>query len=329
MKPAARLALLLAAAGALTLARAEDVLFMTNGVKRVGTVVAFDGRAFRLQVALARPAGVSADSPAPMATVSVPRAEVEHIEFAPDPARDQFLKAATSAQIDRVAALWNRQRPLASVPRSPAARIGITYADLLLQSGKPADAATALALCREIEAAAWSPEDKAAAGRGRLRAMIATGDAKSAVTEAIELARTAEDPSILIEAKFILARAADESLRKLVADNPRWQDDPIVIPEHARLLNEALDNYLYPALFFGSDNAAASRGLAAAADIYRFVGDTPLALETTRDILTFYPGTPAAKSATTYLATLTPEQQKQDYEKDARDEARATGDAAK
>lgn len=313
-------ALIVLVAGAVNFARAEDVLFMKNGVKRVGTIVAYDGRSFRLQVPLARPTGSSADGPAPMATVSVPRADVERIEFTPDPARDQFLRTVTAAQIDRVAALWSRQRPFLAVPRSPAARIGVIYGDLLLESDKAADAATALALYREIEGAAWSPEDRDAAGRGRLRAMIATGDAKSAVAEAVELARTAEDPSILIEAKFILGNAADESLRKLVADNPRWKDDPIVIPEHARLLNEALDNYLYPALFFGSDGAAASRGLNAALELYRFVGNTSLALETARDITTFYPGTPAAKAASGFLATLTTEQAKQDYEKEARDQ---------
>lgn len=301
-------------------AHAEDVLFMKNGVQRVGTIVGFDGRAFRLQVALAQPAGSTVASTAPRATVSVPRAEVERIEFSADAARDEFLKTATTEQVDRVGILWRRAEPLLGIPRSAAGRIGLVYGDLLLQTRKPDDAAAALGVFRAIEAGAWNEEDKADAGRGRLRAMIATGDAKSAVREAMKLAETSEDPSVLIEAKFILGRAADEGLRKLVADNPRWQEDVNIIPEHARLLNEALDNYLYPALFFGSDAESASRGLAAAVELYRFVGNAPVAIETARDVVTFYPDAPAARPSREFLASLTKEQAQQDYEKEARDQ---------
>lgn len=303
----------------LAAAHAEDVLFLKNGVQRVGRIAGFDGQTFRLEVVLSRPAGAPTLAAAPRATVSVPRADVERVEFTPDPARDRFLQTATTTQAGRVGALWTQAAPLLAVPRSPAGRIGVVYADLLLATGKPADVTAALALFRQIESEAWSEEDRAAAGRGRLRAMIASGDAKSAVAEALALAKTAEDPSVLIEARFILGRAADDALHRLVAENPRWRDDPAVIPEHARLFNEALDHYLHPALFFGSDADAAARGLGAAVDLYRFVGDTPLALETARDILAFYPATPAAEKNREFLAQLTPEQTQQDYEKEARD----------
>jgi hypothetical protein len=41
--------------------------------------------------------------------------------------------------------------------------------------------------------------------------------------------------------------------------------------------------------------------------IYRTSDETQLAIETSRDILAFYPATPEAEQAKTYLASLSPE----------------------
>ena len=283
---------------------------MTNGERRTGRVVGLDAKNFSLQVVLV--------PGQPPGTIGVPRAGVRQIDFAPDEARDAFLAKATPAQAAQVAMLWTRAEPFVGVPRSPAARIGLRYATLLVDSADAKNAATALALLSRLEREAWSEEDRVAAKQGRLRAMVASGKVAEAVAEATELAKSSADPAVLIEAKFILACAADEMLRKLVEENPRWEEDDRVRPERHRLFHEAVDLYLYPYLFYGARSEVVARGLGQLSELYRFTGDDQLALETARDLVTLYPDTPPAKPAAAFIAGLTEAQKAVDFEKEAR-----------
>jgi hypothetical protein len=54
--------------------------------------------------------------------------------------------------------------------------------------------------------------------------------------------------------------------------------------------------------------------------IYRASGEDQLAIETSRDILAFYPATPEAEQARTYLASLKPDQLGVDWETEAKKE---------
>ncbi|HEY5792830.1 MAG TPA: hypothetical protein VIS74_05990 [Chthoniobacterales bacterium] len=296
---------------------AQDVLFMNNGEKRAGKLIGVDAKIYRLQIPLPVPAGAQS---AGFATATVPRTEVARIEFADDPARDEKLATATPARLAEVEPLWKQAEPWLGIPKSPAGKIAAAYGALLLKSGQPENAARALALFQRIETESWSEADHALARQGRLQALIATGRAAEAAAEAAKLARETEDPAIVLQAKFILAEAADQSLRTLVAENPRWEEDVHVIPERARLMNAALDDYLYASLFFGSEIEPAARGLWGATSVYQFTGQTELAVETCRDLLALYPATSSARLAQDFLNTLTDEQKQTDYEKEAKDE---------
>ena len=313
MKPV--LALLLLASSL----QAQDVLFMRNGQNRSGRLTGLDDKTFRLEVPLPPQPGSSASAPAATASVSIQKANVSYIEFAPDPARDRALESAATDRIRETGDLWLRQLPWLDIPRSPAARIGCVFGNLLLKTETRENAAKALEIFRQIEARAWDDQDKMNARQGRLRALVATGHAKDAVKEALKLAEITENPAVLIEAKFILAEADGAALRKLVDDNPRWQEDILVIPEHARLYHQALDLYLFPYLFFGSDTLPAARGLWEAAQIYDFVGEKDNALECARDLTTIYPDTPFGPPAKKYIETLPRELVVVDPEKDARE----------
>lgn len=274
-------------------ADAVDVIFLTDaaGTQRAGRVVGFDGTHFKLEVPLA--AG-SMDR----ATVSVPRAQVDRIEFAPAAVRERLI-ADPTASAGALAAEWRRWQAYLSIANSPAGAVGNAFAAALMKD--PARAGEALEIYTRVEAEAWNETDRLAAGRGRLRAMVATGNAAAAVDEAQRLAEDSEDPSVLIEAKFILGEAAFSGLRKLVEENPRWMEDIFVRPEYERLYNEALDLYLYPALFFGAEVDAASRGLWGAVNVYAFVGDTANAAETAEDIVMLYPDTEFADLGRRFL----------------------------
>ncbi len=265
------------------LLHAQDVIFLRNGDKRAGRVTA-EGEILRLKVTLPTPPG----APPAFASVSVPKSQVAQIEFGENPAREEFLASATVAQIPQAAALWDAERAWLDFPKSPAARIGRAYADLLLRLGGRPNAESALAIFSLIEAKAWSDADRAAAKQGRLRAMVAGGRAEEVVGEAAQLAADTDDPAVLVEAKFILAETAAAALKRLLDENPRWQEDPAVIPERARLYNEALDLYLYPALF-DSPSSAAARGLWGAAGVYLLAGEPQNALECAHDIAALHP----------------------------------------
>lgn len=313
-----RLAILLAlVAGTVN---ADDVIFMNSGDKRAGRLISIDAQNFRIQVALPPPPGAPPGGPQMFASATIPRADVAQIEFAPDPQRETLLRSASVAQIPEVEAQWAKLSPWLSVPRSPAARVGLLLGDLYLRSENPEKIASSLDLFKNLESNAWSDDDKMAARQSRLRSMVANGQAKDAVAEAVELAAITENPAVLIEAKFILAEADSAALRKLVADNPRWEEDIYVRPEHARLYHGALDLYLYPYLFQGSEIEPAARGLWGALQVYDFVGEKSHAQECGRDLVAVYPGTKYAKLATDYIAALPESVRNEDPEKEARED---------
>jgi len=281
---------------------AQDVIFLRNGEMRAGRITAADSDLFRLQVPLPARVGI----PPAFASVSVPKSQVSYIEFARDPALEEKLQSATPGQLQQIATLWSGQAVWLDVPKSPAARVGCLYGDLLLRTGGAENARRALEVFRMIEAKAWSKEDSMSARQGRLRAMVASGHARDAVSEAEQLAASTEDPAVLIEAKYILAETAATSLKKLLKDNPRWQDDPGVIPERNRLYHEALDLYLYPSLFEGTATVAAARGLWGAIGVYQLAGEPQNTRECARDISIIYPGTEYAAQANDLIAALPP-----------------------
>jgi len=297
-----------------------DTVFMAGGEKNVGKLAGLDAQTIRLQKNLPPPPGSPAGAPAVFASVRIPRTHIIRIEFAPDEAQDKTLKDAAPDQRAQIEALWKQFEPWLSVAKSPAGNIGLVYGDLLLRTGDADNAQKALILFTKIEKETWNPDDIALAKPGRLRAMVATGNARDAMQEALALAKISADPEVLIEAKFILAEVADKGLRKLVENNPRWEEDILIMPERHRLYNEALDLYLFPSLFFGSEAEPAARGLWGAVGIYQFANAMPDAVACARDLTAFYPGTRFAKQAQDFLNTLPESQKHEDHEKEAQQE---------
>jgi hypothetical protein len=163
---------------------------------------------------------------------------------------------------------------------------------------------SAFALFERIGREDWSEQRRADAQRGKLSAMIATGRAAEAVEQARQLAVSAEDPATLIEAKHVLGEAAMKSLRDLLAENPRWEEDDKVRPERHRLYHEILDLFLHPYLFFGAQDEAAARGLWGAVELYRFTDERDRAEELARDIVSLYPQSAYAADAKKLLGAL-------------------------
>lgn len=278
-----------------------DTIFTANNEKIQGKVIGLDAQNYKIQKPLPPAPNAPAGAPPMFATVTIPRTNVVRIEFAPDEARDRKLKEATPAQILQVEALWKQYEPWLAVPKSPAGSVGIAYGNVLLQAKNAAHAQKALEIFQKVEKESWNDEDLVQAKRGRLRGMIATGQAQEAIQEANELAKTSEDPAVLIEARYIMAEASNAAFRKLVEDNPRWEQDLLIVPQRNRLYAETLNLYLFPYLFYGSEVEPAARGLAGALGVYQFTGETKLAASTAQDLVELYPGTAHAAEARRFL----------------------------
>lgn len=298
-------------------AHAQDVLEMKTGTSRTGKIISFDEKFIRLELNLAAQGGSSVRS---VASIALPRGDVLSIAFAPSSQRDAAIRSAAAQDIDALDGYWKEFQPWLEMPRSPSGSIACALGNALLATKERKNADRALELFTLVEEKTWQASDKARAREGRLRAMTATGKAAKAIEEAKALAAETEDPEILIEANYIMAKAAEEELKDFLKENPRWDIDSSVIDKRHQLQNRVLELYLYPSLFFGTNNEKAARGLWGAIGIYRTSGEERLAIETSRDIHTFYPKTPEAEQARAYLASLNPEKLRADSEAEARKE---------
>jgi hypothetical protein len=275
-------------------APAQDVVFRRGGGITSGKIAAVDPAGVKVEVFLVENQ--------PPAILSLPRGDIDRVDFAENEKLSQVLKTAALEQLPNVERFWAARSSWIDMPESLAGEAGLVLGDLMLASEDAARHRKALDVFKEVESKDWSPERRARARQGRLRALVKVGRATEALAEAAHLAQSAEDPEVLLEAKLVLAEGAAKALRDLVSENPRWEQDDEVRPEHYRLYQEAIDLFLFPYLFHGSDSAAASRGLWGAVELYRFTARPDLAEATARDIVALYPNSSQAPLAKRFLA---------------------------
>lgn len=267
----------------------QDVIYRKDGSTREVRVLGVEGDQLRI--------GIPSPVPGrPGGSTTVSLAEVERIEFGPDTVLDALDKNKTAASIPAARVRWQALEPLLALPESRAGQAGCLYGEVLLLSPEAADREAALAVFAKVEQASWNPADRERAARGRLRAMMASGRLEEASREAEALASTSGDPDFLLETKLLRAEARLAELEKLLAENPRWYQDPPVKAERSRLLNETADLSLYPFLFHGTRRELSAKGLALAHRLYQLVGDKTEAAKVAEDLVAIYPETPEAKS---------------------------------
>lgn len=291
---------LLAAAALLPGAFAQDTIEFNDGTMRTGRVAGADDKVFRLRIPPPMPGQ-------PPATVTINRADVARIVFGPDADLETVSKDPTIGRTAFARVLWQRLEPFLAVPESPAAKAGMVYGEILLLSQDPNRHNEALALFQRIEAEAWDEPDREAATRGRLKAMLALGRVDEASKEAETLALESEDPDLLLDTKLLLAETRIAALRVLLAENPRWEEDPPVRAQRDQLLNETLDMALYPFLFYGTAHERAAKGLWLAHEAYLLSDQSAAAREVAIDITVLYPQTRHAVPAREALQKEPPE----------------------
>ncbi len=235
---------------------------------------------------------------------TIPADLVAYVELAFKPGEEAFFADREKATAEQLKGWWEFHFPHLHRPRSRAAAYGLAFAHALVREEPVTGVDRALSLFDRIIARAWSEEDVAAAKHGRLNALMAKGDLETATVEARMLARQTEDPDLLIEVNYLLAKADAEKLKALEAEHPRWMDDDEVRPERNQLYHGALDQFLWPHLFHATREEVAARGLFSAADFCLYAGEVDLARDYWVDLTHLYPETSFAALATERIQSL-------------------------
>ncbi len=236
--------------------------------------------------------------------VEIPWEAIERIEFSLSAEEAAALGDPASAQLELLASIWDEQAPWIGREASPAAEIGLAYAERLADSGRERDLEKALGIFDIVAGEAWEPARQAKALRRKLMVLLRAGREKEALREAEAIADASDNPALLLESKMMLSGNYFEKLMEIEEENPRWFLDDEVRPERDRLFHSAVDHALYPYLFYGSLEDAAARGLIRAARIYEYAGDTLNSRRCAEDILKLYPKTELASEAKEHLSKL-------------------------
>ena len=273
---------------------ADDEVRLKDGNTRKGRIVGMDEASFRLSL----PGPVPGQS---AGTTSIPRANVERIIFAPDRTLEAVRANPGPGALNTARVRWQTLQPMLGIPESRAGDAGNLYGECLRLTGERTRLEEALGVFGEVEKGAWNPDDREDARRGRLRTMIDLGRSQEVATEIEEIATSAQDPGLLLDSKLLIASARLAALEKLVAENPRWEEDPPVRAERLRLLHETADNALYPFLFHGTARGQAAKGLGILLELYQFTSDQDEARKVATDLAEIYPDSPEAKKAAEFL----------------------------
>ncbi len=236
-------------------------------------------------------------------TRSVPIETITTVSF---DETDALLKKLPSIQnVANLEELWTAREPFLTLPDSAAGAVGLRLARVLLKSGAPG-ATRADDVLQRVEADDWNKSRRIEATGMRFEATVKAGDESTALANAKEALTKKDKPRIRTDASYFLAGQAIESYRKLVEENPRWEQDPFIRPEIDRLYYEAIDLLLIPYLDYGYPTDPAARSLQRLAEFFDSTGQTEAAAAVAQDIVTIYPETSYAKTAAKRLTDSAP-----------------------
>lgn len=268
---------------AASIAGAEDVIYLKTGESAVCRIDAITPKITNFTL-LTDPGPAKGSA---RRTVATDR--VDYFVFGFKPGEEEVFKNRRKGSSEMLEKWWNTWFAHLGRRRSRTAAFGNAFGHALLREDPDINAKRALAVFDRIIGRAWSEDDIAEAKQGRLRALMAMGDLETATHEAQLLAGETEDPGLLIEVKYLLAQADFETLKLLVEENPKWEEDDDVRPERNRLYHIVVDQLLWPHLFHAPRENEAARGLFGAAGVYRFAGEEDLAIAACEDLIQLYP----------------------------------------
>ncbi len=210
------------------------------------------------------------------------------------------------AGLDDLENTWQVIGPFLEFDPEQIAPVGAAYAQKLLEQGSDEGAATAI--LTKLRALPDPPDD--------LAAKILLIDVEAAIKKGdIETAQGMIDSATKADAalfedmnraagglKLVNADLARKKYEELVEEWPKWELMPEIIEERRRLIDAALDGYLFPVAFNPEPAAVTARGLAKAGSLLAATGNIDAARLRYQDIVDNFPVEPYSTEAGTFLA---------------------------
>lgn len=277
-------------------AKAEETVHLKNGQFQQGQLISQTDEALTFEF---KKRGTSQAQ-----QVSISWSLIDRIEFATSVTEIEAMASPANTELRVFAKLWQDHEPWLSRPQSRAAAIGIAYADKLAAMKEDMAPDQAIDLYSEIAEKAWDPNLQAKAMSKKLETLFALGREREALREAEQLAIESENPNHLLEAKYLIASRTFDTLKAIEQEHPRWYLDDEVRPDRNLEYHKAIDNALYPFLFYGTFENQSARGLLLAAEIYQHAKDYTNAQICAEDILRLYPNTERVTAARARIAEL-------------------------
>ena len=202
----------------------------------------------------------------------------------------------------RLKEIWEETSGLLPFAAHSAGQVGLHVASDRLESGDAVYQERALGIYRMIEKDDWDEARRAEAQKGKLRTLIALKRVNEAMTEARQLAQTTEDPSLVLEARLVLAEADFQRLKTFEKEHPRWMDVDDLTSQRTALYHQVLDQFLYAPLFHGSVEDKAAEALWQVVQVHQFSNEPEAARDHAADLIALYPSMPQAKLAQSFLS---------------------------
>lgn len=280
----------------------KDVLVLQDGRQVLGRVKSLGPD--RIVMELTVGAGT--------AEVPYQRQVVQKLTLGRSGEETRLLASNNPADVPALRAFWERRVPFLGVPESDSGEVGLKLARLLVAEGSPALAQEALAVIAAVESGDWNAARKAEAPALRVSALLRAGltekaEAELAKLETVSGADETAVASAQIQQRLVRAEKAWRDLLALEEEFPRWDQIPEKRSERAHLINDALDNALYPAVFHAGFRGLAAEGLLLAARIYQRSGEPDRATVLLEEIVREFPEPELVPQAQDLLKQLKPQ----------------------
>lgn len=279
-----RLGFILLAALPLALPLRADQIELVSGETLSGKVKRLDGDSVRIEMTIG---GGSAEAPYKLSLI-------KKINFERSPEEEALVKSVKPSDLPELMSLLEKRRPYFKIAGTDGGEIVLRIVKLQLAEGKKTSAKDALALLEMLDKDDWSAARKAQIPGLRISALLKSGQTEKASAELDKLeGATGTDESAVAEAQvqgsFLKAQKAAQALLDLESQFPRWDLMPEKRTERSRLIQAALDNYLYAAVFRPEFREAAAQGLYQAALLNVKINDLTQARFMAEEIVKEFP----------------------------------------
>lgn len=261
-----------------------DQLRLKDGQILQGEILATDGRTLTFRQKIG----------AGQAEIPFPLDKIKEMEFSNSEEERQLLASTQASDLPAVLQRWEKRKPFLSIKGSDSGTWALQAVRLALLRRTQKAAREAIPWAAEVEKADWSEERRREATRLRLSALAGAGRVEQALAEAETMQdMQGADEQALASAR-VMARVAQaalsaEKLKQLEKDWPKWDQMPEMTREHNRLLNEALDGYLFGAVFHPELISQAAEGLWKAAELAEKQGRGSESRAWLEDLIKWFP----------------------------------------